>query len=114
TYILTRTGANEDLAETGDLDIRKGMTIWGAGANNTLIDGNASDRIFDVIFGSFVSISHMRVTNGNVAGWYGGGILAQHNGDFYLGNVLVDNNTSTSFGGGLIVINFVDKTNAII
>ena len=51
TYTLTLAGANEDDAATGDLDIRNGMTISGAGADTTVIDGGGLDRVFQ-IFGA--------------------------------------------------------------
>src|ERR1044071_6004187 len=49
TYTLSHTGAGEDNAATGDLDIRKGVTIVGAGSGSggTAIAG-AGDRIFDI------------------------------------------------------------------
>src|SRR5438105_616173 len=45
TYTLTLAGANEDYAATGDLDIRGDMTISGAGADTTIIDGGGLDRV---------------------------------------------------------------------
>src|SRR4051794_33834748 len=47
-YVLTRTGPNEDAGATGDLDIVGNLSIEGAGAANTLIDGNQADRVFDI------------------------------------------------------------------
>lgn len=47
-YRLTLTGAGENSALTGDLDVTGELTINGAGANNTFIDGNGTDRVFDV------------------------------------------------------------------
>src|SRR5207249_5278285 len=46
-YTLTRVGAGEDGAGLGDLDLRDDLTIQGAGAAVTIVDGNASDRVFD-------------------------------------------------------------------
>src|SRR5262245_22879587 len=48
-YNLTRTGANEDANATGDLDIRGGLIIKGAGAGVTVIDGQQADRVLDVL-----------------------------------------------------------------
>ena len=42
TYLLTRVGTNEDAALDGDLDIAHSVTITGAGAASTIIDGNGS------------------------------------------------------------------------
>ena len=48
TYLLTIAGQGEDIAATGDLDITDDVTITGAGADNTILDGNGIDRIFDI------------------------------------------------------------------
>jgi len=51
TYVLTVGGASarcEDAAAEGDLDITDDVTIVGAGAPVTIIDGNGIDRVFDV------------------------------------------------------------------
>jgi CSLREA domain-containing protein len=48
TYTFSIAGAGEDLAVTGDLDIRDTVTIEGASAATTVIDANALDRVFDV------------------------------------------------------------------
>src|SRR4051794_3163596 len=45
TYTLTRTGADEDSAATGDLDLWDDVTIRGAGAATTVVDGNLTDRV---------------------------------------------------------------------
>ena len=47
-FTLTLTGANEDNAETGDLDLTDILTIQGGNANQIIIDGNGTDRIFDI------------------------------------------------------------------
>src|SRR5262245_61176488 len=46
TYVLTRTGTGEDLASTGDLDIRDDLTIDGDDPNTTIIDADNIDRVF--------------------------------------------------------------------
>src|SRR5207248_424021 len=40
TYTLTIAGADEDAGATGDLDITDDLTINGAGAATTIIDGS--------------------------------------------------------------------------
>lgn len=47
-YVLTLIGANEDLAATGDLDIRDNLTINGAGSTLTTVNGNLLDRVFHI------------------------------------------------------------------
>src|SRR5262249_41449777 len=65
TYVLTLTGANEDVAASGDLDVADGLTIQGAGAATTRIDGNQADRVFDLRSGS-LSLIGLTVGNGLV------------------------------------------------
>src|SRR3990170_4392776 len=60
TFTLSIGGVNEEWAVTGDLDITQftqplpagttsgPVTIDGAGASSTIIDGGAIDRVFDV------------------------------------------------------------------
>src|SRR5690349_20199983 len=46
-YKLTRLNPFEDAAATGDLDVLGELTILGAGADRTILDGNATDRVLD-------------------------------------------------------------------
>src|SRR5947207_834427 len=52
TFKLTLTGAGENANATGDLDVTESVTIQGAGQGQTFIDGNGTDRIFDVLGGA--------------------------------------------------------------
>ena len=47
-YNLTLAGTGEDEAATGDLDILESVTINGSVVGATIIDGQGSDRVFDV------------------------------------------------------------------
>jgi uncharacterized repeat protein (TIGR01451 family)/CSLREA domain-containing protein len=69
TYVLTITGEDEDAAATGDLDITSPLTINGAGSATTIVDGNDSDRVFDV-FGEElqVTLNGMTVQGGEQSG----------------------------------------------
>ncbi|HYP15350.1 MAG TPA: right-handed parallel beta-helix repeat-containing protein, partial [Bryobacteraceae bacterium] len=76
-YRLDLRGPNEDLAATGDLDVRGKIVIEGAGAAATIIDGVSDDRIFDVF--DEVTIRRVTIRNGRVghvpaSNQYGGGI----------------------------------------
>ncbi len=78
-YRLTLTGAGEDLAATGDLDITDSVTIKGKGAALTVVDGHHSDRVFHV-FGpstNIVNFIGLKIQNGVVIGssFAGGGIM---------------------------------------
>ncbi len=93
-----------DPAATGDLDISDDVTITGAGADETIIDGKkAKTRIFDIF--APTTIESLQVRKGNVKsetdGDGGGGIRA--NDDLTLSKVLVTKNRCLDDGGGLRV-----------
>jgi CSLREA domain-containing protein len=69
TYILSMGGQDEDLGASGDLDINSSMEIIGMGKDDTIIDGNASDRVFHIIGASeaiTVGITDLTIQNGMV------------------------------------------------
>ena len=75
TYTLAINGANEDLAATGDLDIKlqnKTLTIQGQGKNKTILDANSLDRFFQVHSGATVILSGVTINKG--LGTYGGAL----------------------------------------
>lgn len=89
---LTATGANEDAALTGDLDILESLTISGTGA--LTIDGLNSDRVFDVRPGASLVVTGLAVRNGKGAS-DGGGFRVE--GSLNLIGVTV----SANQGGGI-------------
>jgi hypothetical protein len=100
TYTLTREGANEDAASTGDLDVTGDLTITGAGARVTSVAGGAApfdDRIFDNRPGATTTMNGLTITGGKPANDLGGGIINQ--GDLTLGKVAVKDNTARAAGG---------------
>ena len=100
TYVLDIPGLEENTALTGDLDIASDLTISGAGAKTTIIDGNEIDRVFHVQSGATLNLSGVIVRNGNsTAGTNkdGGGINNQ--GTTTIDNVAVNGNTSGNGGG---------------
>jgi CSLREA domain-containing protein len=101
TYTLTIAGANEDAAATGDLDITDSVTINGAGAVTTIIDGGAIDRVFHVLAGTS-AINDVTIRNGLAPGVSaGGGVLVV--ATLGLTNVtLIDNHTAGGAGGGIL------------
>lgn len=65
THLLTRAGAGEGFADTGDLDILDDLIIDGA-ESGTEIDGNQSDRVFDIRTpGISVTFNRLRIIGGN-------------------------------------------------
>jgi cysteine-rich repeat protein len=112
TYTLTLTGVDEDLAATGDLDITESITINGADAKTTIIDGNGTDRVLHidpnfVAKGALtVDLSNLTIQNGHPVGFVqdGGGILNE--GTLSLTNCTIKNNTAGTVntagdGGGI-------------
>ena len=97
TILLALTGADEDLAATGDLDITSPITINGQGMNQSVIDGNGSDRIFHVLPGADLTLTGMTVQGGQVITGAGGGILNQ-NGAVALTNVKITGNSALTPG----------------
>lgn len=103
-YPLTVTGADENFAHTGDLDITKGnLFIIGASATKVTIDASAlGDRVFQVSPGAHLTLSNLVITGGTApAGIYdpsgsngedGGGIYNQ--GVLTLDHCVVSGNTS--------------------
>lgn len=64
TYGLTRSGGGEQAAATGDLDISGTLTIHGAGQNQTFVDGNDAQRVFEVLPGSTATFTALTIRNG--------------------------------------------------
>lgn len=64
TFTLSRDSFDDDTSRFGDLDISGDLTIIGAGADNTIIDANDIDRVFDILAGANVKISGVTIRNG--------------------------------------------------
>lgn len=99
TYTLSLIGAGEDANATGDLDINSNLTISGAGATSTTIDGGAIDRVFEVHLGTTVQVNGVTIQNGSIAG-FGGGIF--NRGTMTIDQSSIDDNetTGTNLSGG--------------
>jgi CSLREA domain-containing protein len=97
TYNLTLIGAEENSNYTGDLDIRQAVTLQGAGASNTILDGQAMDRLLDIYAGPTV-IEGIMVTNGQTpfgTDSSGGGIIVRGNAlEILIRAVAIRNNRS--------------------
>jgi hypothetical protein len=68
TYTLSIAGAAEDLAATGDLDIRNPLILAGAGASATTIDAGGIDRAFSLINSASAYLTGVTISGGNVSG----------------------------------------------
>lgn len=100
-FQLTHTGASEDAAATGDLDITDDLTLLGNGVGLTVIDGNATDRVFDILTGAQVVMQNLSIQNGSAP--VGGGVHVTSGGtQLTLNFSMLQNNLATD-GGGLAV-----------
>lgn len=100
TYLLSRTGAGEDAAVTGDLDLTRRVSIEGAGREKTIIDGEGTDRVLE-IHGVPVRLSGVTIADGGVVD-FGGGIKGTGNGSALdLLRSTVRDNIAASTGGGI-------------
>ncbi len=102
-YTLTIAGAGNNSANSGDLDIPEDLTIVGAGARTTIIDGNRLDRVFDVANPVTVSISGVTIRNGLAPGTSDGGGIATVNGALTLTDVAFIGNSAGRNGGAIYV-----------
>ncbi|WP_342347567.1 DUF4347 domain-containing protein [uncultured Nitrospira sp.] len=102
TYLLTITGAGEDAATTGDLDITDNLIIIGNGAANTVIDasGFGVDGVFHLLGSNTATISGITIQGGHAND--GGGIFVDGSSILNLTDAIVQNNTS-DLGGALHV-----------
>lgn len=96
TFSLSRAGRDEDGALTGDLDITDNLTILGAGAGLTIIDGASLDRVFDVHPGVTLNVSGVTVIGG--LSDFGGGF--RNRGELVLDNAEIQRNAA-DYGGGI-------------
>jgi len=87
TYQLTIPGVGTS-ASSGDLDISDGaVTITGASALTTIINGGGLDRIFDLRLNADVTISNLSIENGVAQSGEKGGAIRSTNSILFLSNV---------------------------
>lgn len=113
TYLLSQIGAGENLGATGDLDILDGVTLTGAGADVTFINGVSQDRVFDIAGGVPVKIAQVSIEGGAAlfSQEDGGGI--RNFGTLTLEDTILRSN-SASGGGGAIASYGAGSTLTII
>ncbi|MBI5715227.1 MAG: CSLREA domain-containing protein, partial [Chloroflexi bacterium] len=109
TYTLSLTGANEDAASTGDLDIIADVRIIGTGSGKVIVSGS-SDRVFHIIGSVTATITNVMIQNGNLV-FQGGGIY--NAGNLTLVNVTVKNNSANN-GGGIYNTGTLTLTNSTV
>lgn len=102
TCTLSRAGADEDGAATGDLDITDDLTITGVSPETSTIDGGGIDRVLHIHHETTVELTALTVQNGNGGDNPGGGGVLNH-GNLTLTNSIVSRNTvDVADGGGIL------------
>ncbi|MBK8284782.1 MAG: CSLREA domain-containing protein [Ahniella sp.] len=106
-YSLGIQGASDDQNATGDLDVRQGMGIYGAGRSQTVIDGGDIDRLVDINPGNLqamtVQISDLSIVNGLGSSFSpGGGIYANGSSSVLSLNRVSLRENATSTQGGAV------------
>jgi len=86
-----------------EYSIDKNLTITGPGADQLVIDGDNSFRIFNISSGN-VTITGLKIQNGNGSEDYGGAIFNESDGNFTLHNCCFSNNSSDYDGGAVYIV----------
>jgi hypothetical protein len=107
-YALTLAG-DEDLAASGDLDVRQSLTIQGGAGIAPTIAGSGADRVFHVgpAGAAGLSMANVRIVGGGGVSTGGGAMV--ENGSIGLTNVTFEQNLANvgaaTEGGGLWIGN---------
>lgn len=109
-FVLTIAGTAENAAASGDLDVTASVTLTGAGATASFIDGNALDRVLDVANGAVLRLRDVHVgggfqaaVTGNAVEFSGGGLLVRSGGHAELADVAFEGNRSRRTGQAMAV-----------
>ena len=105
TYTLTRPPVGMNGDDNGDLNITSTangspiISIIGAGADTTTIDGNHLDQVFEITSRSAATIAGVRIQSGSAVSAGGGAIF--NNGSLQLSDSMVIGNSANHEGGGI-------------
>lgn len=108
-YDLIRVGASDETNVNGDLDVTDDLTIQGAGAEVTGIDGNGSltsDRVLDVAAFpavALLTLSGLTVHDGATT-QAGGAVEVSSSSDLTVVDSEISANTAGGSGGGISMI----------
>jgi hypothetical protein len=107
TYKITIPGAGETANATGDFNINHAVTIQGAGAGSTIIDGNGLDRVFSFELAATpasytATINGVTIQGGSLSGARGAGIQVNDSNanpiTLNINNSTIQNNTNNTNG----------------
>ena len=107
-YYLTIPGAADEASATGDLDITDSLTIRGVSPAQTIINGGALDRVFEIIGPVVVRFINLSIQNGfkqTDIPYNGGAGIGNFGGTVYVTSCSVANNIASGsaeiMGGGI-------------
>ncbi len=111
TVMLSRAGSFEDDGALGDLDVREGLTLVGAGSAVSTIDAGGLDGVLDLravgageIVVRGLRLTHARVADDPLPGEIRGvGINVEAGVDAMLDDVVIDDQQASA-GAGLVVL----------
>ncbi|QDS88367.1 Cadherin domain protein [Rosistilla ulvae] len=113
TYTLTLAG-NDNNALRGDLDITQSVTILGAAADQTIIDGGGIDRVFHTRGNTTVATISGVTIQGGANDNYGGGIFVDQESTLNLiDSVVQGNDGGNDRGGGVHVHGTLNATGVL-
>ncbi|WP_028470765.1 DUF4347 domain-containing protein, partial [Neptunomonas japonica] len=113
TYTLTIAGSGTAVA--GDLDIANDLSIIGAGASNTIIDGNGIDRIFQLKdAGTDFNLTSLTLQGGDAGSVKGGAIMIGHAGATVSLNQVVISGNTADWGAGVYNQGTLNVTDSVI
>ncbi len=102
TYTLTIAGVNEDLCQTGDLDVHDTLIIDGEGPERTFIDAAGIDRVLHMLAaGKRLTVRGVTITGGYSASGNGGGLFLSQGGVTLEGCVVTANVTPAGTGAAI-------------
>ncbi len=101
-YVLSLVGseAGLDADAAGDLDVRGELSLTGAGAAASVVDGNALGRILDVEVGASLRVQGLTLHNGRDAG---GGAIRATSAQVTLEQTVLSGNVATGPGGAVLM-----------
>lgn len=85
---------------SGQLEVRKSVTISGPGANVLAVDGSSASRVFYVAPSLTVTVSGLTITSGNPPYGDGAGIFNDH-ATLTVNNSTISGNSAYGEGGGI-------------
>ncbi|QDV13024.1 putative outer membrane protein PmpB precursor [Rosistilla oblonga] len=113
TYQLTISGDEND-SNQGDLDIKQSVTIVGAGAGATIIDGGGIDRVFHTRGNTTVATISDVTIQGGANDSNGGGIFVDQESTLNLIDSIVQGNDGGADRGGGVHVHGTFNANRVL